>query len=62
MNFTPKELIVLLELRKGKSSKEIAITYSNSVHTIDTHRRKMLKKAEAKNTRELLFLTNEIVL
>jgi len=51
-----RELEILELLRLGKSSNEISETLFISAHTVNTHRKNMLKKAGAKNTAELLFM------
>ena len=52
--FSKRESDVLQLLAKGDSSKEIAEKLFISKNTVDTHRRKMLKKAMLKNTSELV--------
>ena len=60
--FSTKELEVLYELKKGKTSIEIASKFNNSRHTIDTHRRKLLKKSHCKNTQELLGFAESLTI
>lgn len=57
--FTHRELEMLDLLRKGLSSQEIADAFHLSKNTVDTHRRKMLRKARVKNTIELIALTRK---
>lgn len=57
--FTPRELQIIHWINEGLSSKDIAIKNSISSHTVDTHRRKILKKAGCKNTIELLNFCNK---
>jgi DNA-binding CsgD family transcriptional regulator len=52
--FSDKEMEVIKSLNEGLSSKEIAEKLNLSKHTIDTHRRNMLYKAQCKNTVELM--------
>lgn len=52
---TTREVEVLELLRKNKSSREIAETLFISKHTVDTHRRSILKKTNHKSTLELLY-------
>lgn len=52
--FTEREMEIVSFLRNGKSSSQIADKLSISKHTVDTHRRKMLKKSNCKNLIELL--------
>ena len=58
--FSKRELNVLQLLAKGDSSKRIAEKLFISKNTVDTHRRKMLKKAMLKNTSELVIYGVEI--
>jgi DNA-binding CsgD family transcriptional regulator len=58
--FTPRELEIIQWINEGMSSKDIANKHSISSHTVDTHRRKILKKAGCKNTIELLNFCNKI--
>ncbi|MFK7901116.1 MAG: helix-turn-helix transcriptional regulator [Cyclobacteriaceae bacterium] len=51
---TPAEEKVVKLLAIGKTSEEAAETLNLSKHTIDTHRRRMLKKFKCNNTTELL--------
>jgi DNA-binding NarL/FixJ family response regulator len=46
-------------LKQGKSTKEIAASLSLSVHTIETYRKKLLKKTATKNVAELITLLYE---
>ena len=50
-----QEKKVLSYLEKGKSSKEIANELFTSPHTIDTHRRNLLKKTNCLNTTGLVI-------
>lgn len=59
--FSTKEWEVIRLLKKGMSSKDIAAELNNSVHTIDTHRRKILKKANCLNTVELIHFLDNII-
>lgn len=52
--FSTREKEILEELRNGKSSPEISNQLNISRHTVDTHRRNLLKKVNAKNTAELI--------
>ncbi len=52
--FSDRQLEIIRLLAKGHSSKSIADILSISKHTVDTHRRAMLKKANCLNTIELL--------
>lgn len=50
-----REIEILRFMKKGLSSKEIAKNLQLSSHTIDTHRRNMLKKSRARNSVELVL-------
>lgn len=52
--FTKRESEIARWLRKGLSSTEIGNKIYLSKHTVDTHRRNMLKKSKSKNTVELI--------
>lgn len=53
---TPREREVLALVAKGKSNKEIADLLFVSPRTVETHRARLLKKLEARNTAELVQL------
>lgn len=57
--WTKRELELLNLLSQKLSSKEIAEKLFISPNTVDTHRRNMLRKANCKNTTELLFWAKE---
>jgi DNA-binding CsgD family transcriptional regulator len=52
--FSTRELEILQLLKDGLISKLIADKLFISIHTVDTHRRRMLKKANVTNTTELI--------
>lgn len=52
--YTKREMDIIRLLAKGLSSKAIATKFNISSHTVDKHRRNMLKKANMKNTQELV--------
>ncbi len=54
IHFTKREKEILLKIKQGMNSKSIADLFDCSKHTVDTHRRKMLKKTGSKNTMELV--------
>lgn len=54
VQLTKREKEILVKIKGGKNSKAIAAEFTCSKHTVDTHRRKMLKKAGCKNTMELI--------
>ena len=45
---------VLKLLRRGLSTREIAERMEISFNTVETHRKKMLRKFKAKNTAEMM--------
>ena len=54
-NITQKEKEVLSLLGQGLSSKEIANRLSISFHTVESHRKNLRFKFEAKNSSELIM-------
>lgn len=58
-----REKEILTHLSRGLSSKEIAHKLNISLHTVNTHRRNLLRKTETKNTLQLiaLFIKNGII-
>ena len=58
MPFTKRESEILEYLALGWTSNRIAETLNISKHTVDKHRRNMLKKAKAGNTVEMLNIFN----
>lgn len=55
-NITTRELEILHQLAMGKTSKQIATELSISSHTVDTHRRNLLKKLKCNSVVELTRL------
>jgi DNA-binding CsgD family transcriptional regulator len=53
-SFTKREVELIKLLADGLSSKEIAGQLSISPHTVDTHRRNMIKKAGVTDTNKLI--------
>lgn len=53
-----QEKKVLKKIAKGFSSKEIACNENLSCHTIEKHRKNILKKLELKNTAELIRIAS----
>ena len=54
--FSISERNVLKHLAKGHSNRQIAEIMCLSIRTIETHRKNMIKKIEAKNTANLIYL------
>ena len=54
INITPRELEVIKLLRRGYSSRQVASQMKISFNTVETHRKKILKKFKAKNTPEMI--------
>ncbi len=61
-NITPKEKEVLSLLAQGLSSKEIASRLFISVHTVESHRKNLRFKFDAKNSSELIMKASSGVL
>ncbi len=51
---SPREMDVVRELAKGKTSKEIARALRISLHTVNAHRRNLLERTGLSNTTELV--------
>jgi DNA-binding NarL/FixJ family response regulator len=51
---TKRELEVTIMVSKGYCDREISELMNNSIHTIRTHRRNILKKTMSKNGSELV--------
>ena len=58
---TNRERVVLTGMIEGKTSKEIAAELFLSHHTIDTFRRKILKKTGARDTTELIVRLSKMI-
>ena len=54
VNITTREVEVLKLLRRGLSTREIAEQMQISFNTVETHRKKMLRKFKAKNTAQMI--------
>jgi len=52
--FTPREKEILANIAQGKTFSEIAGILNISPHTINTHKKNILKKSECHNTTELI--------
>ena len=52
--FTPKEKEILKQVTKGKTTKQIALFFNISPHTVSTHKKNILKKTDCKNIAELI--------
>lgn len=52
--FTNREKDILRALAKGMNSEEISRAFYISKHTVDSHRKNMLQKTNAKSTSEIL--------
>ena len=53
---TERETEIIALLSKGMTSKEMAIELNLSPHTIDTHRKNILKKLNLKTSAQLVYL------
>lgn len=59
IQFTDGELRVVHCLTEGNSSKEIADKLNLSIHTVNTHRKNILRKTEQKSTVSLVSYLNK---
>jgi DNA-binding CsgD family transcriptional regulator len=55
LTFKEREVLVLVSM--GLTTKEIADKLSISHHTVETHRKNLLRKCKAKNSAELILKT-----
>ena len=53
-HLTAKEQTVLSLVSSGLTTKEIAHTLKISHHTVESHRKNLLRKCEARNSAELV--------
>lgn len=53
-SLTAKEREVLMLVSSGLTTKEIANQLSISHHTVESHRKNLLRKCQAKNSAELI--------
>lgn len=51
---TAAEMKILHQITQGKTNKEIATEFTRSIRTIENHRRRILKKLNAKTTAQLI--------
>jgi DNA-binding NarL/FixJ family response regulator len=51
---TTSERLVLHEIARGKTTKEIAFEQNLSFHTINTHRKNIFRKLEVNNVHEAI--------
>ena len=59
VNYSKREIEILKLVSLGFSSKKIGEQLFISSHTVDTHRRNMLKKTGKKDSTELVFYAKE---
>jgi DNA-binding CsgD family transcriptional regulator len=57
---TPRELEVLVLIAKGFSTPDIASQLSIAANTVESHRKKLLEKFEAKNVAELIKKASKV--
>ena len=53
LNLSKREVQIVRLLAEGLASKQISSELDISKHTVDTHRRNLLRKTQSKNTLEL---------
>jgi len=51
---TPQEMNILELIGRGLTTKQIALVLNISYHTVQTHRKSLLKKYDANNSAELI--------
>jgi DNA-binding NarL/FixJ family response regulator len=56
LNMTPREYQVLVLLKEGKSNKDIARNLGLTLRTIESYRKKLIKKTGSRNTVDLVSL------
>jgi DNA-binding NarL/FixJ family response regulator len=54
-SISPKEKAVLDLIRQGLSSKQIAESLNVSFHTVQTHRKNLMRKFKARNSVDLVY-------
>ena len=59
LEITPRELEVLRLVKDGLLSKEISDKLSISVHTVNTHRQRVLEKLGANNSMEAVIFASK---
>lgn len=59
IQFTKREKEIILLLKEGKSTKDIADKLFLSTHTIESHRKNILAKTDTKNTQGMLRVIEE---
>ncbi len=58
-DISPREIEIITQIAKGKTTKEIGDELSISFHTVETHRKKILKKLQLNNVAELVRFAGE---
>jgi len=59
---TPRELEILNHIAKGNSGNEISQILNISEHTVKSHRKNILKKLQAKNSKDLIRKALELAI
>lgn len=59
---TPREIEIITLIAKGKSTKEMAVNLFLSEHTINTHRKNILKKTNTHNAASLIEVATRLQL
>jgi DNA-binding CsgD family transcriptional regulator len=57
---TPRELEILVLIAKGYSTPDIAVQLGIAANTVESHRKKLLEKFDAKNVAELIKKASKI--
>jgi len=53
---TKREIDIISLLSKGMTNKEMALELNISIHTVETHRKNLMKKLELKSSAQLVYL------
>ena len=56
-NISKREHEVVFAIAQGMNSKEISSELDISVHTVETHRKNLMRKLNARNTAHLVHLS-----
>lgn len=60
LTLTKREIEILKHVKEGKLSKEISDTLFISVHTVNTHRQKILEKLSVNNSMEAVDIASKL--
>lgn len=60
LKISPREAMVLSQIANGNTTRQISNQLNISVNTVETHRKHLLQKFEAKNTAELVKKASKV--